>query len=254
MDGTGGCKPNNRWNWFLRLLEENNVASPLCHAIETAVPGRERAGLLPASSIPLPPAAPRMRPDYCHTCPLRQTEGTPPSAGPLPTAPNPAAYTPGKPRPDLQGASKPRCRPSSKAVTDRSTSHPTALSPTTKKDGSHPATSTAMSAIPRTLGDSCLSGRSVAYDWQQACAWSTAVASASSCVAITPVRPCSDNKWPTTCAPDASYTRGIYEQSKENQRLQKLPRYRGSLRVGQAVRTSSTWAARRTHSTLFYGN
>ncbi len=44
-----------------------------------------------------------LQPGYCHTCPLRQEDGPPPPPTPLPPVPDPAAYTPGKSRPDLQG-------------------------------------------------------------------------------------------------------------------------------------------------------
>ena len=44
-----------------------------------------------------------LRPGHCHTCPLRQETGSPPPPMPMPPpVPEPAAYTPGRPRPDLQ--------------------------------------------------------------------------------------------------------------------------------------------------------
>ncbi len=42
-----------------------------------------------------------LHPGHCHTCPLRQETGSPPPPMP-PPVPEPAAYTPGQPRPDLQ--------------------------------------------------------------------------------------------------------------------------------------------------------
>ena len=44
-----------------------------------------------------------LHPDHCHICPLRQETGSPPPATPMPPpVPDRAAYTPGRPRPDLQ--------------------------------------------------------------------------------------------------------------------------------------------------------
>ncbi len=44
-----------------------------------------------------------LHPDHCQTCPLRQETGSPPPPPPNPPeTPGPAAYTPGRPRPDLR--------------------------------------------------------------------------------------------------------------------------------------------------------
>ena len=133
-----------------------------------------------------------LHPDHCHTCPLRQETGSPPPPPAPPQTPDPAAYTPGRPRPDLQAIEltlpphqegrdrKVRFEPDGSIVYEKG-----------EGEWEPPRPINGYLRDPATLGDFCHCGSPARYGTLRPCGWSTAAAWKSSCAVTTPPAICS---------------------------------------------------------------